>query len=51
MQKKINQDASDSLREVAKIKALEESVNVTEEQREAIGQLQMHLNDCDSFRR
>ncbi|XP_040189336.1 nesprin-2 isoform X2 [Rana temporaria] len=51
VQKKINQDASDSLRDVAKIKALEESVKVTEEQREAIGQLQMHLNDCDSFRR
>ncbi|XP_077320479.1 nesprin-2 isoform X2 [Lithobates pipiens] len=51
VQMKINQDASDNLREVAKIKALEECVKVTEEQREAIGQLQMLLKDCDSFRR
>ncbi|XP_018411527.1 PREDICTED: nesprin-2 [Nanorana parkeri] len=51
VQKKINQDASDSLREVAKVKALEECVKVTEEQQEAIGQLQMRLDDCDSFRR
>ncbi|KAM5129334.1 nesprin-2 [Mantella aurantiaca] len=51
VQKKINQDASDSLKEVAKVKALEERVKVSEEQREAIGQLQMRLDDCDSFRR
>ncbi|XP_072283758.1 nesprin-2 [Pyxicephalus adspersus] len=51
VQKKINQDALDSLREVAKVKALEERVKVTEEQREAIGQPQMRLDDCDSNRR
>ncbi|PIO39242.1 hypothetical protein AB205_0101850 [Aquarana catesbeiana] len=51
VQMKINQDASYNLREVAKIKALEECVKITEEQQEAIGQLQMCLNDCDSFRR
>ncbi|XP_073465822.1 nesprin-2 isoform X5 [Aquarana catesbeiana] len=51
VQMKINQDASYNLREVAKIKGLEECVKITEEQQEAIGQLQMCLNDCDSFRR
>ncbi|CAI9582890.1 unnamed protein product, partial [Staurois parvus] len=51
VQKKINQDGLDSLKQVAKVNALEECVKVTEEQREAIGQLQLQLNDCDFFRR